>query len=496
MTSKASTLHDPVIVKGVINVALDHPELIPEIVAATGTTAEEVAIPQLAEVLLALADFHSRGLRPDIESLASHLAERSTRYDDREGWLDVLKDIRGKGWIEGLPAYLDRLRSLRFRRSLVRVSEAAQNGCANGDLISSVEAAIADLKSSSAVEPLPKLDQCAELPPAPEPLVGTEKEQLLIPGELDGIASDSGVGKTNLLCAVAEGIASGRDVLGFKCQQRSVLYVTSDGEPDLARRLRRLWEGLTGESRIPSDLPLHAFSDDAFNLDHDSDFARVRKSLEDLGARRVPAVFLLESLATNVSDPDVLKDQVQFRDYARRRFRALMTDFPGLTIAVSAHLRKPQQGGANDLGTRVAGSMQIRAGLDCIIGLIPSGRDAFTVRRVKRSRSGGDFEAFKVRILGARTEPLRLVNDGPTVVSVEEARGAAGAVLAFLRAAGGRKSLKDIKSGVTTYRTRAVEDACKRLSEGERPRLVRVSQKPAVYELVPEQVDLDLEDLI
>jgi len=456
----------------------------------------------LNDVLAVVGELASEGFLP-VRDHAGKLVERlhSRRAEPPDTWEKILEEIVSlKGADKDLRWWARPCFDRTMRWELSELAKTAGNDLHEGVIFTSIRAlqeraAKIERLDTSGAKPLPRLDLSADLPPPPDPLVGSETAQILMPGELLGLTSDSGIGKTILLCTVAQGIASGRDVMGFRCQQRPVLYVTSDGEPDLTRRLRRLWEGLTGESRIPSDLPFHALSDDAFNLDHDSDLARVRKSLENLGARQVPAIFFLESLATNVSDPNALKDQVQFRDYARRRFRVLMAEFPGLNIAVSAHLRKPQQGGANDLGTRVAGSMQIRAGLDCIIALVPSGRDAFTVRRVKRSRSGGDFEVFKVRILGARTEPLRLVNDGPTEVSVEEARGAAGAVLAFLRSAGGRKSLKDIKAAVAKYRARAVEDACKRLSEGEGPRLARVSQKPAVYELAPDQGHIDMDGL-
>jgi hypothetical protein len=173
-----------------------------------------------------------------------------------------------------------------------------------------------------------------------------------------------------------------------------------------------------------------------------------------------------------------------------------MSEFPGLSILFSAHLRKTQRGGGNGLGERVAGSMQIKAVCDCILGLVACGKDSFEVRRVKRSRSGGDFAAFRVAIVPpGRTEPLVLKSLGLVEVTVQEARGAAGAVLKFMRQAGGRQLLKDIKKGCPNHRDRAIENACKRLSETKPPRLNRITGKPASYDLADEQPGLDMEEL-
>jgi hypothetical protein len=128
--------------------------------------------------------------------------------------------------------------------------------------------------------------------------------------------------------------------------------------------------------------------------------------------------------------------------------------------------------------------MQIRGAFDSVLGLVGSGRDAFTVKRIKRSRSGADFEPFKVSIRGVRGQPLSLTNEGTVDVSLAETRGAARGVLEYMRQTPGPVELKLIVLNVKNARQRAVQDACKRLSEGDRAHLRRVSKKPAAYEFI------------
>jgi len=139
--------------------------------------------------------------------------------------------------------------------------------------------------------------------------------------------------------------------------------------------------------------------------------------------------------------------------------------------------------------------MQIRGAFDSVLGLVGTGRDAFTVRRIKRSRSGGDFESFKVQIRGGRGEPLSLTNEGTVDVSLAEVRGAARGVLQFMRATAGPVELKLIVPNIKNARQRAVQDACKRLSEADSPRLRRVGKKPASYEYISGNESDDIEGI-
>jgi hypothetical protein len=488
------SFHDPATVGQALDVAIADPSLIPRVVAATGRTLTETGCEQYAMIASQLEKWHSRGVQSvDVDLLSAELAE-STCFTDRNAWKKVITEIIGTGWTRSLEEYERRLRSLRRRRAISRLAEKAENGHEDTDIERELQALASAAPGDTQIAPLEFIDFTAPAPVPPPVLVGDDSAQLVTRGELTGVVADSGAGKTKLLVGLGIGIAHGGEVLGFPCQQQPVLFVSSDIDPDIHRTVCRSWAGRGGTADGLAALPFKVHSDPDFNLDDETCFAKVRTALEAVGGRERPVVFILEVLSSNVTDPKTLVDQVLFRDYSRRRFRSLMKEFPGLSIVFSAHLRKPQQGGANGIGDRVAGSMQIRASCDCIIGLIASGKDGFEVRRVKRSRSGGDFAAFRVAIVPpGRTEPLTLRNLGAVEVTIEEARGAAGAVLTLMREKGPRMALKDIVTGVSSHRKRAVEDSCKRLAEASPPALVRVSKKPAVYELSADQGRLDME---
>lgn len=491
-----TSLFDRAVLEAAINIAIDHPEKVSELLKANGTALEDVGmIEQYRDLLLQLQESHTKGERIDREILASRLAESSVRFKNRDDWIGVLQSFQGRGTLDGFSLFIDRLGSLRFRRRLALIGQEAQDGYKDADLIERLEIAQADLLVSGAADPLPCFDFSKEPPQVPEPLVGDEKQQVVIPGEKTAIASDSGVGKTQFLIALALGIASGREAMGYPCRPRPVLYISSDGDPSIEMKIRRQWAGMSGRPDELAALPLHAWADDGFCLEDEASFGSLRRTLERVGAAEKAAVLILESLATNVRNTE-LDDQASVRQYVNKYLGALQVAFAGLSEIVSCHLRKPQHGGANDLGTRVAGSIQIRAAFDSIIGLTLAGRDAFTVSRIKRSRSGGDFEGFRVQIVGDRQGPLSLRNEGPVNVGQEELRGAARAVMDFMRrAGGGQKMLKEIVASVHGFKKRAVEKACKKLFEAEKPLLVRISNKPAAYALAPDHGDPNNEGL-
>lgn len=346
---------------------------------------------------------------------------------------------------------------------------------------------------------LPALDFTTEPAPVPEPLVGDDEAQILMPDEITVIASDPGVGKTKTLTGIALAVASGKLFLGLPTIQGPVLYVTSDGDPEMHRNVVRQWEAL-GESRESlAALPLHVHADPEFCLEHGQSLERVEMTLSKWGV--TPRLLILESLSTNVETTDV-NDQIAIRQFARRYLRSLLANHPGMAIAFSAHLKKNQPGIKSDLGTRVAGSVQIRGAVDCVIALVALPGNAFTMRRVKRSRSGADFAAFNVRIDGARTEPLALVHDGLADVGEDELQGASLAVMTYLRAARGPRPLKAICTALSewkpkAFRKRAVEKACRKLAEVS-DLLVRIGTKPAIYTLKPETLgpaDLEIEGI-
>ncbi len=386
----------------------------------------------------------------------------------------------------------------------VRMVHAAchRNGASPGQDLDEVRAAHEAVNAAAAeLTPgeaeLELVDLAAEPPPAPEPLVGDARQQVISPGDVVAVAGDPGVGKTMMLSDVALGCASGTTALGFACRQVSVLYVNSDGDAHIPAKLQRIWRGRGGSAEELTRLPLGVHAEDAFNLDDDACFGGLVTSLDRRGFRDRPGLLIVESLATNVGSGINLNDQLDVRRWATRRLRSLQQQFPGLTINVSAHLKKPQARGVNDLATRVAGSIQIRAAVDAVIGLVPRGRERFAVREVKRSRSGATFEPFEIRIEGAQGEPLLLRNLGSVEPSLDDLRGAAAAVMTWFRASDREQApLKDIKAALTRqFRERAIEGACKRLSEAESAPIVRVSERPATYRITPKQSELELENL-
>jgi len=449
---------------------------------------------QYAEILHYLQERHMRGEGSQVVDrglMASHLAESSARHKSQHEWLALLESFKGDRPVGAFPLWMMRLASLRFRRRLVEIGERAQHGCADADLIEAFDLARAGHAIALGAEPLPFFDFSKEPPPVPEPLVGDERQQLIMPGEKTAVASDSGVGKTQLLIAFALGIASGKEVLGFRCRPRPVVYISSDGDPSIEMKIRRQWAGMGGQPEELVALALRSWADDGFCLEDETSFRRLRATLAQVGAAETPAVLILESLATNVRNTK-LDDQASVRQFVNRYLGSLQPSFPGLSEIVSCHLRKPQYGGANDLGTRVAGSIQIRAAFDSIIGLTAAGKNTFSVMRVKRSRSGGDFEAFSVSIEGGRSEPLILRKQEAVNVTPEESRGAAKAVMAYMRrATSGPKTIEEIASNVPEFKTRAIQAACKKLSEAKPPLLTRTAEKPAAYILAPNSSDFD-----
>ncbi len=373
------------------------------------------------------------------------------------------------------------------------LQESAWNGTSARDLDELLEGLASARVSERTLEPLPTADLGGAEPVPPEPLVGNAGAQLILPGELCLVASDPGVGKTKLLSEIALAVSSGGECLGFQTNPGPVVYVSSDGDPDLPGNLRRQWLGRGGDPAQLGALPLHLYPDCDFCVEDGTWFRRLEVTL----AQAQPALLVLESLSTNVRETD-LNDQAAVRQFVNRRLRSLLPAHPRMGVLISCHLRKSQAGGANDLATRVAGSMQVRGAVDSVVGLVPAGRNAFAVRRVKRSRSGGDFEPFTVRILGDRGQPLKLANEGPTETPVEELRGAARAVLDFMRQAGGRQPLKAIVAACAAlprpYASRPAQKACARLAEADPPLLIRVSGKPAAYELPPKREGLDFDE--
>jgi len=481
-------LYDRDILEASLSACAVDPSLIAALLAANGGELVDFGdIRPLYGLARHLADLHTRGEMFDREIAASRIAE--TTGAERGDVDAIMRSIEGRGNPAAFQLWLDKLRSLRFRRRLVDAGEHAQNGCADADLVAAVQLAVREGETGN--DGLVFADLTAPPLPTPPALVGRPGCTLIPVRQKTGVVGDSGAGKTHLFVSLALGIASGCDVLDMACAQQPVLYCTSDDDPDMERKFQRHAAGLGLDL---GSLPLRLVSDPEFNLDRPGTVARVRKALADLGAAERPATFILESLTTNVVlDLTNLHDAVSVRAYIRRTLAALQADFPDLSSIVSHHLKKPQAGGANDLSTRVSGSVQIRAGLDCVIGLVPDGPEAFTVRTLKRSRSGARFDAFKVRILGDPDAPLTLKYDGTVDVSDSELMGASGAVLAFLKAAGGPRPLKAIVAGVTGFRDRAIQSACRRLSDGESPRLVRTGIKPAAYTYAPpKQTGLDL----
>jgi hypothetical protein len=496
----ATGLYDMAILQAALSQAMKDPAQIMAVIDANGDDfkidfAENRALRSLTRHLM---DLRERGLAYDREIAASVIAESigTEGPADREAVAQLLADIAGRGNPGAFPLFLQRLRSLRLRRRLTMVGEKAQNGCSDANLLAMVQAAVLEQESSG--DELTFADLTGPVRPAPPALVGGVGKTLIVSGDKVGIVGSSGDGKTQLLSAIAVAIAAGRDVLDMQVQQQPVLYVSSDDDPDLLRKIQRHAAGLGVDL---AGLPLRVVNDPDFNLDEPGTLAKVRKALKGLGADTRPATFIIETLTTNVSSETTdLHSAVSVRAYIRRTLSALQTEFPGLTCIISHHFKKPQAGGANDMSSRVSGSVQIKAGVDCLIGISGDGAEAFKVRTLKRSRSGAKFDAFKVRIVGDEGAPLTLRNEGTVDISEAELHGASAAVVAFLKDAGIGKVrlLSDIKAGIpkTKFRDRAIESACKKLSEGDDAILERTGKKPASYAYQPpKQTASDLEGL-
>jgi hypothetical protein len=440
-----------------------------------------------------LEEAQGRNQPVDPELLASDIAQAcNLDRKDVTSWLDHLLQPRSIG---AFPLFLSRLRSLRFRRRLVALAEGVETCHFDDELLEGLDRVRREYETDRGA-PLVTIDFSADPSPVPNPLIGDSVQQLIMPGEKVLVASDSGVGKTQMGVAVAIGVATGTEVLGFRCEKWPVVYVSSDFDPALEAKFRRQGEGrgLSGEDL--AGLPLRVIDDPEFCLDDADHLRRLSACLEGLGARERPCLFVLETVSTNIrSKATDLYNEISVRDYIRRTAGRLSRDFPGLTFIASHHLRKSQAGGANDLASRVAGSAQLRAGFDSVIGLVACGKDRFTVRTIKRSRTGATFQAFTVEIRGDRTAPLTVVNLGAADLTLESLRGAARAVMVFLRQVRRTTAVEDITAGITGFGLRAVQGACKRLAEADPPLLSRVSKKPAAYALATEPSDDTLQEL-
>jgi len=176
--------------------------------------------PQQIDLMLqALGELAREGV-----TVAQHgpdpLIERLTcDSGDRETWGTIVEEIRGLKGIGADPGWWVRNAydaTLKYR--LMKAGEAAGNGMKPGEVRRLLEDLYRDAAAfdggGDATEPLHGLDLAAEPPSVPDPLVGNEKAQLIMPGEAVIIASDPGVGKTKLLTAIALGVVSGKEILG------------------------------------------------------------------------------------------------------------------------------------------------------------------------------------------------------------------------------------------------------------------------------------------
>jgi hypothetical protein len=479
---------DLAILDAALSVALADPSKVSDLIAANGIDLEDLAMSRQYKVLIdKLQEAHSKNQAADPDLLASDIAQTcGLDRKDVTAWLDGLRQSRPAG---ALPLFLGKLRSLRFRRRLGALAERVKTCHFDDELFEALEQARQEYETNTGA-PLATIDFAAEPLPVPDPLIGDSAQQLIMPGEKVLIASDSGVGKTQLGVAIALGVASGTGVLGFPCQARPVVYVSSDFDPALEAKFRRQAAGRGIAAGDLARLPLAVIDDPEFCLDGPDYLRRLGATLENLGARVRPSVLVVETVSTNIrSKTTDLYNEISVRDFIRRTAGRLSRDFAGLTFNMSHHLKKAQAGAANDLASRVAGSVQLRAGFDSVIGLVACGKDRFTVRTIKRSRSGGTFQAFTVEIRGDRTEPLTVVNLGPADLTLDELRGAARAVMEFMRGVHRPMTTEAIAAGIKGFRLRAVQGACKRLAEADPPLLVRTSRKPATYDLSPQPAD-------
>src|SRR6185436_15932473 len=86
--------------------------------------------------------------------------------------------------------------------------------------------------------------------------------------------------------------------LGLPVQQGPVIYITSDGDPDLLRNIQRQWIGRGGDLARLKALPLHVHASTDFCLERGHAHARLRMTLDAFGT--TPALFILETISTNV----------------------------------------------------------------------------------------------------------------------------------------------------------------------------------------------------
>jgi KaiC/GvpD/RAD55 family RecA-like ATPase len=443
---------------------------------ATTIRSEHFSAPGNRLAWEAAARLAAHDIAIDPVTVAEEL-DRAGKLDEAGGRASIA------AYIDAVPVsahagyYAEIVRRKAYRRTICARSldliHAATNGHADEDLAREVSAfpeAVA-LHAADA-DDLQFADLAAPLPAAPLALVGKDGSVFIPTGQKVAIVADSGVGKTHLLVALAVGLVSESETLGFSCRGCPVLYVSSDDDPDLIRKFQRHAAGRGMSTEELAALPLRVLNDPAFNLDLPGTVAKVRKALRALGADKHPALLIVESLTTNI-DPAAtdLNSGPSVRSFIRRTVSTLQAEFPSLTTILSHHLKKTQQGSGNDMGSRIAHSVQIKAGVDVAFGLSAAGDESFTVRTLKRSRSGAKVEPFRVRIVGAPDASLTLVHDGNLKPSDEEVSGAAKAVLAFLAGNPGPRSVKEILVGTTGVKKRAIERAAAKLTEGPTPRL-------------------------
>ena len=199
---------------------------------------------------------------------------------------------------------------------------------------------------------------------------------------LNLIVGASQAGKSYLAIDLAVAMATGRPFLGKPVLQGGVLYIATEGQITIRRRLRAACQGLPQEG-MPVIVMLEAPSDFMKTEDVDRIIATAKQINEDmLKATRMPLrMIIIDTMISsfNVGDWNNVADTTEAMKVLRR-----IKDETGVAVTVVHHHGKDTSRGA-------AGSYAITAHPDAILSVYKKDTDGAVKRRwvtLTKSRFG------------------------------------------------------------------------------------------------------------
>ena len=235
-------LFDVPVLEAAVDVAIDHPELIPQLLTANGRDMIDVGESRFHHALLKeLSEAHARGEHPDREVLASRVSEASG--STREDVVQVLSEMHARTNPQAFPLFVTRLNELRFRRRLAVVGEQAQNGHAFADLVLEVQA----LGTSSAAPGARLFEEIdvATAIRAGVPPIRFDLAPYLAAGTLTIISGLPKSAKTWIALAWSVCLVSGRSFCGMPPEgEHRILFLEAEYPRQIILRFGQLCRGL------------------------------------------------------------------------------------------------------------------------------------------------------------------------------------------------------------------------------------------------------------